>query len=106
MAGQRVTDAVAWFREQSSGAPAALSARAEAYLTRQAPAEELAVVLAAAAREALAATLASPGDRSVALDLLAADALVTLALKARAGTDPAGLGTFARELAALGAGTR
>jgi len=42
--------------------------------------------------------LVRPGDRSVALDLLAADALVTLALKAQAAHDPASLDRFAGEL--------
>ena len=101
-----MTDAVRWFREQSAGAPAALRARAEFYLQRQPDHPEPAAVLASAARDALAATLARPGSRAVALDLLAADALVTLALKARAATDPAGLGGFAEELAALGLSIR
>lgn len=54
--------------------------------------------LGAAARAALEAVLAHPGDRSVALDLLAADALVTLALKAQAASDPRHLAQFAGEL--------
>ena len=54
--------------------------------------------LAAAAGAALAATLAHSGGRDVALDLLAADALVTLALKAQAERHPAGLGRFASGL--------
>ena len=63
-------------------------------------------MLASAARDALAATLASAGGRAVALDLLAADALLTLALKAEAAAGPSGLGAFAQVLAALGAGIR
>ena len=101
-----MTDAVEWFRGQSAGAPAALRDRAERYLERQPPGAARAAVIAAAAREALAATLAHPGDRAVALDLLAADALVTLALKASAIEDPDGLGRFARELTSLGSGVR
>ncbi len=54
--------------------------------------------LAAAAQRALARVLASPGDRGVALDLLAADGLITLALLAQAEADPAGLGDFAASL--------
>lgn len=103
MAVLRVTEAVRWFREESAGAPAALRARAEVYLVRQPEHPDRAAMLASAARDALAATLARPGDRAVALDLLAADALVTLALKARAASNPEGLGAFAEELAALGA---
>jgi hypothetical protein len=42
--------------------------------------------------------LAQPGDRSAALDLLAGDALVTLALLAQAEAAPDALGAFARTL--------
>ncbi|HYC33936.1 MAG TPA: hypothetical protein VEB59_16720 [Gemmatimonadales bacterium] len=42
--------------------------------------------------------LAHPGDRSAALDLLAADALITLALLAQADRDPARLAEFAAGL--------
>ncbi len=77
-------------------APGALRDRALAYVL---PGEEpLSRRLGRAAHEALEAVLTRPGDRSVALDLLAADALVTLALKAQAAHDPAGLQPFAEEL--------
>ena len=51
--------------------------------------------LAGSGRRALDRVLARAGDRSVALDLLAADALVTLALLAQARTSPERLGDFA-----------
>jgi hypothetical protein len=51
--------------------------------------------LAGSARLALDQVLARGGDRSVALDLLAADALVTLALLAQAQQAPERLGAFA-----------
>ncbi len=51
--------------------------------------------LALAGRTALERVLAHAGDRSVALDLLAADALVTLALLAQAQAAPERLGEFA-----------
>jgi hypothetical protein len=51
--------------------------------------------LARAARQALDQVLTHPGDRSVALDLLAADALITLALLAQAQRAPEGLSEFA-----------
>ncbi len=55
--------------------------------------------LAAAGRRALAGVVASPAaDRSVALDLLAADALITLALLAEAERRPDRLGEFAAGL--------
>jgi hypothetical protein len=51
--------------------------------------------LAAASQAALNRVLSRPGDRSVALDLLAADALITLALLAQAQTAPERLEEFA-----------
>ena len=51
--------------------------------------------LARSGRRALERVLARAGDRSVALDLLAADALVTLALLAQAQSSPERLGDFA-----------
>ncbi|MBA3893838.1 MAG: hypothetical protein H0X69_09100 [Gemmatimonadales bacterium] len=51
--------------------------------------------LARSGRQALDRVLAHGGDRSIALDLLAADALVTLALLARAQVSPETLGGFA-----------
>jgi hypothetical protein len=51
--------------------------------------------LARSGRRALDRVLARAGDRSVALDLLAADALVTLALLAQAQSCPERLGDFA-----------
>ena len=98
MAGERVNPLQAWFHEESAGAPSALRTRAASYLERGGVSENPAADLAAAAAAALSATLAHPGGRDVALDLLAADALVTLALKAQAERDPAGLGRFASGL--------
>ncbi|MFZ5623510.1 MAG: hypothetical protein ACOY71_03640 [Gemmatimonadota bacterium] len=54
--------------------------------------------LAAAGRALLEDVMRGPGDRSVALDLLAADALITLALLARAEVAPETLGRFAESL--------
>ena len=54
--------------------------------------------LAASGRRALERVLAREGGRSVALDLLAADALVTLALLAQAQQAPEELGVFAAAL--------
>ena len=51
--------------------------------------------LARSGRRALDRVLARAGDRSVALDLLAADALVTLALLAQAQSFPERLDDFA-----------
>ena len=88
----------AWIAGRMSGAPAALRTRAVAYL-EQVPADGGdATRLAAAARLALDAVLRQGRDRSAALDLLAADSLVTLALLAQATSDPAGLDAFAAGL--------
>jgi len=54
--------------------------------------------LASTAMQALEASLAQGTTRAAALDLLAADGLVTLALLAQAEASPAGLAAFARGL--------
>ena len=98
MAGVGLTDDRRWFEAQCAGAPGPLRERAAHYfLTRDQPGR-LPERLGASAQVALGAVLASSGDRSVALDLLAADALVTLALKAQARAGPAELDRFAAEL--------
>jgi len=91
-----------WFQRESDGAPPALRARAAHYLQTTSGTDDMADALAAAALGALRATLGHAGGRDVALDLLAADALVTLALKARSAADPAGLGSFAAQLRIVG----
>ncbi len=52
--------------------------------------------LGAAALDRLRAVLESPGDRAAAIDLLAADALLTYALEAAAEAGPAALEATAR----------
>ena len=54
--------------------------------------------LASAGQAALKRALAAPADRRTALDLLAADALITLALLAQAEVRPEDLGRFAGTL--------
>lgn len=58
----------------------------------------LPVALASAATAALDEVTRQPEGRGAALDLLAADALVTLALLAQAETDPSQLRAFATSL--------
>ncbi len=106
MAGHGVTAARDWFARESAGAPAALRERAGRFLESQSPTGDVARDLADASTRALTSALACPADRSAALDLLAADALVTLALKARAALAPGGLAGFAATLRALGAAIR
>lgn len=83
-----------WLDGHTAAAPPALRARVKEHALR-ASADSLPATLAAAAREALGAVVAHPGDRSVALDLLAADALITLALLAQAQRAPGDLAAFA-----------
>jgi hypothetical protein len=52
---------------------------------------------------ALGTTIHADGSRATALDLLASDALVTMALQAQAERDPSRLATFARQLRDAGA---
>ena len=83
-----------WVDRHTVAAPPALRARVRQYLSSSAE-EPLPNQLAVAADSALARVLSHPGDRSVALDLLAADALITLALLAQAQTLPDRLEEFA-----------
>ena len=83
-----------WLDQHTSHAPTALRARVYQY-ARTASGPTLAHALAAAGQDALARVLSHPGDRSAALDLLAADALITLALQSQAETAPERLEEFA-----------
>ena len=89
--------ATAWFAAHTVGAPAALLRRAEHFLER-APAGDLAGRLAHAGRAALADAARDDAGRAAALDLLAADALITLALLLAAEREPASLGAAAVRL--------
>ncbi len=83
-----------WLHQRTRQGPAALRSRVHEY-ARVATGGTLAETLAVAAQTALAHVLSHPGDRSVALDLLAADALITLALLAQAENAPQDLEQFA-----------
>jgi hypothetical protein len=83
-----------WLDRHTSQAPAALRARVREYALA-ATGESRSSTLASAGQSALERVLSHPGDRSAALDLLAADALITLALQAQAQDAPAGLEEFA-----------
>jgi hypothetical protein len=84
-----------WLDRHTAAAPPALRARVREHALAVRTDEPLPAVLALAGREALERVVTHPGDRSVALDLLAADALITLALLAQAREAPGELGTFA-----------
>lgn len=92
-----MTDPDQWFTEHTGAVPAELVARARGYFD-QVTAEPLGTRLASAGERALASAIAAGGDRTAALDLLAADALVTLALLERAERDPDSLGSAAEAI--------
>jgi hypothetical protein len=76
-----------WLDRHTSQAPSALRARVVQYaLAVSGPL--IPPSLVAASQIALDRALSHPNDRSGALDLLAADALITLALLAQAETAP------------------
>ena len=83
-----------WLDRHTAHAPSALRARVRSYAAELTPGT-FSAQLSQAADAALNQVLAHPGDRSVALDLLAADALITLALLAQAQTAPDRLEEFA-----------
>ncbi len=86
-----------WFADRTVGAPEALRRRAELFFTNAASGD-LASRLSDAGRAALTAAMSDGAGRAAALDLLAADALITLALLAANERDP---GALARDAAAL-----
>ena len=83
-----------WLDRHTAHAPSALRHRVHSY-TAASAGDSLPLQLSVAADAALTRVLNQPGDRSVALDLLAADALITLALLAQAQTAPERLEEFA-----------
>jgi len=91
-----VTVLAQWLEHHISRAPSALRERVREYAIRsEREATELPGILAAAGQRALERVLGHAGDRTVALDLLAADALITLALLAQAQQRPEALDQFA-----------
>src|SRR5262245_46219164 len=94
--------AAEWLAASASAAPAELVARANTWLARVTPTGRASEALAGAGLEALGAVIASSGGRPAAGDLLAADALVTLALEARAAEDPSSLADFAAKIRRAG----
>jgi hypothetical protein len=102
MAG-RVTPRNVWLAERTQGAPEELRQRVLAWSGQLESTEGIASPLGQAGMAALEAAIRQGADRTVALDLLAADALVTLALLAQAESAPADLGAFAGQLRAQAA---
>lgn len=87
-----------WFEEQLSRAPAALGANARRFLAQAAGEEAAAERLAEAGKLALVSGLAQGEARAAALDLLTADALITLALHAQSESAPGALDAFAARI--------
>lgn len=88
-----------WLDQHTRTAPAALARCVRLHVGAVGPEGSQADILARAGRHALEFVAAHPdGDRSIALDLLAADALITLALLAQAQAGPGQLEAFASSL--------
>lgn len=96
---------VAWFAERTAGAPPVLAERARSFLELTLDANTAADRLADAGTTALRAAEGRGSSREAALDLLAADALITLALldvTERTPDDLAGEAARLRRRAAAG----
>jgi hypothetical protein len=89
-----------WLAARLEKAPAALRERVRELVAESGRGDSQASALSVAAMTALRRVMRHPGDRTIALDLLAADGLITLALLAQAGSDPAQLEAFAADLLA------
>ncbi len=90
-----------WLDARRPAPPAALRARLEAALAGGDVLLALPAHLAAVGRRLLERVAARPqGGRELALDLLAADALITYAFEAQAEADVAGLASLAEGVAA------
>lgn len=94
-----MSEVVDWAERHTTGAPQFLRARVVALVSMATlPPGNVPERLAFAGRRALENVCKHPGDRTVALDLLAADALITMSLLAQADLDPTTLGDFAERL--------
>lgn len=92
------TEQVRWLEAHIGAAPPALRSRILERALAQLPADDLALGLARTGEQLLREVEQHPGDRRTALDLLAADALITLSLLAQAELTPGGLDDFAVEV--------
>jgi hypothetical protein len=95
--GPQSTPLRVWLERRTAKGPHALRNRVADYAAAAVPGTTLSESLARAGSHALKSALEQPHDRSAALDLLAADALVTLALLAQAEQAPADLARFAAQ---------
>lgn len=81
-----MSDAASWLATRIDGAPAQLRDHMTAALAGTDASLPVAEQLALAAADCLTRALAAPSSRASALDLLAADALLTHACESAAGT--------------------
>jgi hypothetical protein len=93
-------DALRWVEAHTARGPTVLRNRVFEHSRVPTEADTTAEHLALAAERVVAIVEEHPGDRAIALDLLAADALITLALLAQAESAPERLGGFAEGLLA------
>jgi hypothetical protein len=89
-----------WLSGKTAEGPSALRDRVLEHAAAVGDAASPPERIALAAERVLAIVEEHPGDRTIALDLLAADALITLALLAQAEIAPERLGEFAESLLA------
>lgn len=88
-----------WLERHTAAAPAALRACLHQHVQATPDTGSAPQLLAAAGERALRRVLSRQGGREVALDLLAADGLITLALLHQAEHGPSELAELARRLA-------
>jgi len=89
-----------WLRRRMADAPPVLRDRVLSHAVDSLSEGSMAERLALVAERVLTMVEEHPGDRTIALDLLSADALITLALLAQSESAPEGLGAFAEALLA------
>jgi hypothetical protein len=77
-----------WLEPHLNGAPDALGNRIRVLIGPVSSRTDMPRALAEIGHQTLESVIAGEGNRSAALDLLAADALITLALLAQAEVDP------------------
>jgi hypothetical protein len=90
-----------WLDRHIAAAPPLLRDRVAELAGAVQPRQEIAAALAAAGRATVEQVITSQGGREQALNLLAADGLVTLSLLAQAEADPAGLARWSATLLRL-----
>jgi hypothetical protein len=103
MAGGMTEPLGAWLDRHIAAAPPALRDRLVALTTALRGHHDLAPALAEAGRATVERVIASRGDRSEALNLLAADGLLTLSLLAKSESDPVELARWSAALLHLAA---